>query len=70
MKKFIAIFAIVVLGLLKITACGSSTVRGGKCLGSGSDAIVDLDCREITIAMVNAYLPFNYVVIETGNPEG
>lgn len=70
MKKSISIFAIVVLGLLVITACGSSTVRGGKCLGNSSNAIVDLDCREVTVAIENAYLPFNYVVIETGNPEG
>ena len=40
------------------------------CLGTAEEAIVDLDCREITIAVENAYLPFNYVDIETGQPGG
>jgi polar amino acid transport system substrate-binding protein len=70
MKKYIAIFAIAILGLLIFSSCSNSTVRGGECLGNGDDAIIDLECREITIAIENAYLPFNYVVIETGNPEG
>lgn len=70
MKKFITLFAIVVFGLLVFTACGSSTVRGGECLGNANDAVVDLDCREVTIAMENAYLPFNYIDIETGEPGG
>lgn len=40
------------------------------CLGSADEAIVDLDCREITIAVENAYPPFNYVDVETGQPGG
>lgn len=40
------------------------------CLGSAETAIVDLDCREVTIAVENAYLPFNYISIETGEPGG
>ncbi len=40
------------------------------CLGTAADAVVDLDCREITIAVENAYLPFNYISIETGEPGG
>ncbi|MDK2980351.1 MAG: polar amino acid transport system substrate-binding protein [Chloroflexota bacterium] len=31
------------------------------CLGSADTALVDLDCREVTIAVENAYLPFNYI---------
>jgi len=31
------------------------------CLGSAEDAVVDLKCREVTIAVENAYPPFNYV---------
>jgi polar amino acid transport system substrate-binding protein len=69
MKKY-TILAILLLSALILAACGSSTVRGGKCLGKAGDAIVDLDCREITIAIENAYLPFNYVEIETGEPGG
>jgi len=40
------------------------------CLGSADTAIVDLECEEITIAVENAYLPFNYISIETGQPGG
>jgi len=40
------------------------------CLGSADTAIVDLNCRQITIAIENAYPPFNYVNIKTGIGEG
>jgi len=40
------------------------------CLGTAEEAIVDLDCREVTIAVENAYLPFNYIVTETMQAEG
>jgi polar amino acid transport system substrate-binding protein len=43
----------------------------GGCLGEGADSyLVDLECREITIAIENAYLPFNYVELSTGTPGG
>jgi len=40
------------------------------CLGTADAAVVDLNCQEITIAVENAYLPFNYISIETGEPGG
>lgn len=40
------------------------------CLGSAAEAVVDLNCREITIAVENAYLPFNYIEVQTGLPGG
>jgi polar amino acid transport system substrate-binding protein len=40
------------------------------CLGSAAEAVVDLNCREITIAVENAYLPFNYIEVTTGQPGG
>ncbi len=45
-------------------------VQPEGCLGSAETAIVDLGCREVTIAVENAYLPFNYISIETGEPGG
>lgn len=30
----------------------------------------DLDGREVTIAVENAYLPFNYIALDTGEPAG
>ncbi|MDM8521173.1 transporter substrate-binding domain-containing protein, partial [Anaerolineales bacterium HSG6] len=35
-----------------------------------SDALPDLAGRDITIAIENAYLPFNYISLETGEPGG
>jgi polar amino acid transport system substrate-binding protein len=40
------------------------------CLGSADAAVVDLNCQEVTIAVENAYLPFNYISLETGEPGG
>jgi len=40
------------------------------CLGTAEDAIVDLDCQEVTFAVENAYLPFNYIETETGMAGG
>ncbi|HSN95485.1 MAG TPA: transporter substrate-binding domain-containing protein, partial [Anaerolineaceae bacterium] len=40
------------------------------CLGSAASAVVDLNCRTITIAVENAYLPFNYIEIASGQPGG
>lgn len=47
-----------------------TTGRGGECLGTAESALVDLDCREVTIAIENAYLPFNYIDEVTGEAGG
>jgi polar amino acid transport system substrate-binding protein len=44
--------------------------EAGACLGTAEDALVDLDCREVTVAVENAYLPFNYIDPETGEGAG
>ena len=33
-------------------------------------ALVDLDCREVTVAVENAYLPFNFIDSKTGKAGG
>ncbi|MEW6180006.1 MAG: ABC transporter substrate-binding protein [Chloroflexota bacterium] len=48
----------------------TATPQPQGCLGTAETAIVDLGCREVTIAVENAYLPFNYISIETGEPGG
>lgn len=40
------------------------------CLGSADTALVDLNCREVTVAVENAYLPFNYIMVSTGEAGG
>jgi polar amino acid transport system substrate-binding protein len=48
----------------------TAVIEPGKCLGSSDTAIVDLNCKEITIAVENAYPPFNYIVLSSGKPGG
>jgi len=40
------------------------------CLGSAEEALVDLECREVTVAVENAYPPFNYIDSQTGQAGG
>jgi polar amino acid transport system substrate-binding protein len=47
-----------------VAACGSATPAGPQ--GSGND----LGGREITVAIENAYLPFNYIRLDNGQAEG
>ena len=68
MKKLLFTVSMLVLAAMILAACGSADPEG--CLGTANDAIVDLECREITIAMENAYLPFNYIELSTGEPGG
>jgi len=73
---------VVAVGVLILSACSSGaqeasgdvTYENGVpvygCLGSAEEAIVDLDCQEITMAVENAYLPFNYIETETMQATG
>ncbi len=72
MKTKIAIFITMAM-LLLAAGCKSAptaTPAPEGCLGSSESALVDLECREVTIAVENAYLPFNYIELETGLPGG
>ncbi len=62
------VFVLVFLFTLALAACGGAEPEG--CLGTAEDAIVDLECREITFAVENAYLPFNYIELSTNEPAG
>ncbi len=62
---FVMLTATLVLG-----ACGGGGPQVEGCLGTAGDAIVDLECREVTIAVENMYLPFNYLDPDTGEPTG
>ena len=48
----------------------TSTAAPAGCLGAAQDAVADLNCREVTIAVENMYLPFNYVSLASGQPGG
>ncbi len=68
MRKYILLFVMLTVTLV-LGACGGGPQVEG-CLGTAGDAIVDLECREVTIAVENAYLPFNYIDPDTGEPAG
>ena len=70
MSKYRISLFVLLVATMMLAACGPSEPKVEGCLGTGKDAIVDLECREITVAIENAYLPFNYIEIETGEPGG
>ena len=77
-KNSIIVIAAIMVAALALTSCsaGEEEVKAGmegqtyECLGTAEDALVDLDCQEVTIAVENAYLPFNYISSETGEAGG
>ncbi len=65
--------AFVILVILALAAglagCAPSSKPAG-CLGVPDKMVADLECREVRIAVENAYLPFNYILLETNEPGG
>ncbi len=51
-------------------AVTAATPQADGCLGAAEEALIDLKCREVTIAVENAYIPFNYVIASTGQAGG
>jgi polar amino acid transport system substrate-binding protein len=83
MKRITYLLTAIILAALVLSACApaaatqtaapqsaptAQAVEG--CLGSADTAIVDLKCRKISIAVENAYLPFNYILVSTGEAAG
>lgn len=67
--------AVLLAGMLLMAACagqgGAATgIPEFDCLGSAEEALVDLECVEITVAVENAYLPYNYISSETNQAGG
>jgi len=67
--------AVFFAGSILIAACGGqdgaqSGIPQYDCLGSADEALVDLECEEVTVAVENAYLPYNYISSETGQAGG
>lgn len=78
MKKARFLMLIVLLAGVLLSACTPAAPAtqviadpaNPGCLGSKQTAIVDLNCRKITVAVENAYMPFNYILVSTGKPGG
>jgi polar amino acid transport system substrate-binding protein len=68
MSKFKPVVFLFVIFTFVLAACGGAASSGSG--GEAMEGLPDLGGREITIAIENAYLPFNYVSLETGEPGG
>lgn len=81
MKKNLWLAFLLVLALL-LVACGGNSGNtpnnaaneGNEAMDEGDDAtttdLPDLGGREVTVAVENAYLPFNYIRADTGEAGG
>jgi polar amino acid transport system substrate-binding protein len=73
MKRF-TLFGLLVIAVLIVGACGAPTVEPAPPEEpkepAAADGLPDLAGREVTVAIENAYLPFNYLDPETGDPTG
>jgi phosphate/phosphite/phosphonate ABC transporter binding protein len=81
MKKILWVFAILLLGSLILAACAQPTPEptpvpepteppAAEPEEPEAPALPDLGGRVITVAIENNYLPFNYILVETGEPGG
>ena len=68
MKKTTRLLALLATLALVVAACGSDDAGGGG--GESSDGLPDLEGRTVTVAVENAYLPFNYINLETKEAGG
>ena len=53
-----------------VTTSDGNTQWTFGCLGKSDTSLVDLDCREIKIAVQNRFLPHNYIFLKTDEPGG
>jgi len=53
-----------------VTTSAGETQWTFDCLGDSNTALVDLECREIKIAVENKFLPYNYIFLETDQTGG
>ncbi len=73
MKKLNVVFSLLVLGSLVLAACAGAAPAAGDGPASGetsTEGLPDLGGREVTVAIENAYLPFNYIDEATGEAGG
>ncbi len=71
MKKITIMLSVLVLASLVLTACGSKTTTAGNGGGTGGTAgLPDLKGKTITVAVENAYPPFNSIDSATGKGIG
>ena len=65
-KRMVYLLVLAALALAACTPAAATEAPGG----TGTEGMPDLGGREVTIAVENAYLPFNYIDPESGQPAG
>ena len=78
MKKLTVLLSVLILATLILSACGGGTEAPAApeapaeapAAPAEESGLPDLDGREVTITVENAYLPFNYIDPETGEGAG
>ena len=72
MKRPLFILTMLVLGALIVSACGTATTAEPvpTAIVVEPAGLPDLGGREVTIAIENAYLPFNFILLDTGEADG
>ena len=61
---------LLVLAALALAACTPAAATEAPSAGTGTEGLPDLGGREVTVAVENAYLPFNYIDPVTAEPAG
>jgi polar amino acid transport system substrate-binding protein len=69
MRKPTLLFILVTALSALLVACGGSGDAQPE-VTTGEGGLPDLGGREVTVAVENAYLPFNYISLATGEPGG
>jgi len=67
-RLFWVLLALLIVSSLVLSACGGQTEETPEVVVEVPEE--GLGGREVTIAVENAYLPFNYIDPETGEPAG
>lgn len=70
--KRLNVFSLLVAAALALAACGgaATTATPAATAAPAAGGLPDLGGREITVAIENAYLPFNYIRLDNGQAEG
>ena len=69
MRKHSLLFILIAAFAALLVACGGSGDDQPE-ITTGESGLPDLGGREVTVAVENAYLPFNYISLATGEPGG
>jgi polar amino acid transport system substrate-binding protein len=63
------LYIVAALSVAALAACTAQQATEAP-TGGGTEGLPDLGGREVTVAVENAYLPYNYIDPETGEPTG